>query len=240
MNTWPLSSKPLWRKKDFKEMKKTNLASWSIFVVLVVALIFVFFLILSKPSDELDWLEKSNSPNEYFTAKEAYYVIRPAISTWNSDAVVTGISGSPWHGKEGVYLSPDGRMSFWSFHACSTAEKEWVNAVLIRGYIGVGWGERPGGERHGTCQAVPLDLIVDTDVVINTAQSRVNDLLPREIHLDGCDLKIPKESLCWNVVFEIPDSNSVQSVSFARIPVIINIFLGFNNKENLGKDWYLD
>ena len=213
----------------------------SIFAVLFISLGIVFFyLILSRPSDVLDRLEKSNSPNEYFTAKEAYDVIRPAISTWNSDAVVTGISGSPWHGKEGIYHSPDGRMSFWSFHACSTAAKEWVNAVLIRGYIGVGWGERPGGERHGTCQAVPLDLIVDTDVVINTARSRVNGLLPREIYLTGCDLKIPKELLCWNVVFEIPDSNRVQILLDAYSGEIMNIFLGFNDKENLGKDWNLD
>lgn len=221
-------------------MKKPNLASWSIFAVLVVALITVFFLILSMPSDVLDRLEKSNSPNEYFTAKEAYNVIRPAISTWNSDAVVTGISGNPWHGKEGVYLSPDGRMSFWSFHACSTVAKEWVNAVLIRGYVGVGWGERPGGERQGTCQAVPLDLIVDTDVVIDTARSRVNSLLPREIYLAGCDLKIPKELLCWNVVFEIPDSNPVQILLDAYSGEIVNIFVGLNDRENIGKDWILD
>jgi len=221
-------------------MKKPNLVSWSIFAVLVVALIIVFFLILSMPSDVLDRLEKSSSPNEYFTAKEAYDVIRPAISTWNSDAAVTGISGNPWHGKEGVYLSPDGRMSFWSFHACSTMAKEWVNAVLIRGYIGVGWGERPGGERQGTCQAVPIDLIVDTAVVINTARSRVNGLLPSEIYLDDCGLKIPTDLLCWNVVFEIPDSNRVQILLDAYSGEIVNIFLGFNDKENLGKDWNLD
>ena len=222
-------------------MKKLLITVLSIFIVLIVGVVaFVFYFILSRPSNVLDRLEKSSSPNEYFTAQEAYDVIRPAISTWNSDAVITGIKGSPWHGKEGIYLSQDGRMSFWSFHACSTAAKEWVNAVLIRGYIGVGWDERPGGERQGTCQAVPIELIIDTDVVINTARSRVNGLLPREIKLNGCDLKIPKESLCWNVVFEIPDSNRVQILLDAYSGEIKNIFLGFNDKENLGKDWNLE
>ena len=199
----------------------------------------VFFLILSKPADVLDGLEKSSS-QEYFTAKEAFELVRPSISMWNSDAVVYGIRGRPWHGKEEVYESPDGRMSYWSFNACSSSAKEWVHVVVIRGYTGIGWGERPGGEKHDTCEAIPIQRIVDSDVVINTAQSRVNDLPPREVRLRNCGPTDSTESVCWKVLFHIHDAQRVNIRLDAYSGEIVNIFLGLFEDENLGKEWTLD
>ena len=112
--------------------------------------------------------------------------------------------------------------------------------MLIRGNIGVGWGERPGGERQGPCQAVPIELIVDTADVIKTARNRVDGLEPNEYSLGDCDPNNSSESLCWNVIFEISDRQTVNILLDAYTGEIVNIFLGINKGENLGKDWKLE
>ena len=212
-----------------------------IFVVTIIALgSIALYLILSEPNNVLDRLEEVDTNREYFTALESYQLIRPIITAWNSDAVITGIRGMPWHGKEGIYSSPDGRMPYWRFVACSTSAKEWTRAALLRGYAGTNWGEKPGGELQGTCRALPVLEILDTDIVITTARSRVKGVQPQEIYLSKCLPTSSTDSYCWNVEFDIDPTSRVQVSLDAYSGEVINIFQVSPESFELGKDWFLE
>lgn len=208
---------------------------------MVIAFVSIaFFLILSNPKDVLDRLEEVDPNREYFTALESYQLILPIITAWNSDAVITGIRGSTWHGREGIYTSLDGRMAYWTFIACSVSAKEWTRAVLLLGYAGIGWGERPGGDLEGDCQEIPVEQLLDTNIVIKTAESRVNDVQPNEVRLSKCDQMDSVEYLCWKVEFDIPPNSRVQVSLDAYTGEVLNIFQVYPEKEDLGKDLNLE
>ncbi len=211
-------------------------------VLILVSVLMVVFLVKQRLSGVLDRLDKPDSDQEYFTALEAFDTIRPSISEWNTDAMVTGMRGMNWHGKDGIYQSSDGRMPYWRIWACSTTAKKWTVAFLIRGYTGVDWGEKPGGEREGNCEAVPFELFVDTDVVIQIARNRVKQLLPSLIRLSRCDQTDLPQSYCWNIEFEIPPTDRIRIlfVMDAYTGELRNIIQVKPEKELLGIDWYLD
>jgi len=211
-----------------------------ILVVSVITLVILLNPSSPKSPDVLGYLEDYSTEQEFFTAKEAYEVIYPAIKMWNSDAVITTIHGISLHGREDEFTAFDGRMNSWRFRACSNQVKKWVRAQLIRGSVGIGVQRNPSGTINESCRSIPLEELVDTNTITNTARSRVNDLQPREIYLGGCDQKNSSDFTCWNVIFDIPDDQPVNIMLDAYSGEIVNIFFSSYDKENLGKDWTLD
>ena len=219
-----------------------RLISLLAFILVVSAITLVILLNQSSPKspDELGYLEDYSTDQAFFTAKEAYEVIYPAIQMWNSDAIITTIHGMSLHGREDKFTALDGRMNSWRFRACSNQAKKWVHTQLIRGSVGIGVQRNPWGTINESCRAIPLEKLVDTDIITNTARSRVNDLQPREIYLGGCDPMTSSELLCWNVIFDIPDAQPVDIRLDVYSGEIMNIFSGPFDRDNLGKDWSLD
>ena len=211
-----------------------------ILVVSVITLVILLNPSSPKSPDVLGYLEDYSTEQEFFTAKEAYEVIYPPIRMWNSDAVITTIHGMSLHDREDKFPALDGRMNSWTFRSCSNQAKKWVHTQLIRGSVGIGVQRKPWGTINESCHSILIEELIDTNIITNTAMSRVNGLQPREIYLGSCDQKISSDLACWNVIFDIPDDQPVNIKLDAYSGEIMNIFFSSYDKENLGKDWILD
>jgi|LGOV01.1.fsa_nt_gb hypothetical protein len=210
---------------------------------LLSLVILALFVPIHGTNNEDRWglLEVFSTDQEYFTAKEAYEVILPAITSWNPDVVISRVYGGPWHGKEAVYHSDDGRMSYWTFIACSNQAKKWVYSTLVLGSVSLGVGAKPWGTIEGNCHSFPIEDLIDTDFVTDTARSKVKGQLPSSFFLGGCHPRQNTDLICWEIEFEFPDSKDISMYFDAFTGELVNIYRYRSGEvEALGKHWEME
>ena len=124
-----------------------------ILLLLLILLIALFILVPeSGREDEWGMLEKYSSDQEYFTALEAYQLIKPLMTNWHRDSYIASFSAGYLWTDDSLYdVQADGRIRFWHFVACSPLVGKWVSIVVHHGEVGLGVGEKPWGYLDHEC-----------------------------------------------------------------------------------------
>jgi len=216
-------------------------------VILILLLILIplitLFVLVSRPGpdDEWGWLEEYSSDQEYFTALEAYHLIKPLMTDWNHDSFIANLSAGYLWADDPLYdVQADGRIRFWHFVACSPLAGKWVSIVVHHGEVGLGVGEKPWGYLDHECQPMPLENVIDSDEAIRIAMDRVGDIKPEHIRTGNYSSFthsfIPAS---WLLDFTPPEGGIIKIIINASSGDIFEVVRSFEGDEvELGSDWY--
>jgi len=218
-----------------------------IFVILILLLILIPLIILfvlvdrSGPEDERGWLDEYSSDQEFFTALEAAYLIKPLMTDWNQDSSITSFSGGYLWTDDPLYdVQADGRIRFWHFVVCSPSSGKWVSIEVVGGEVGLGVSDKPWGYLDKECQSVPLEKIIDSDEALRIALDRTGGVKPSNIHIKKPSQYSDSDVLIsWVQTFVLPEGEVIRIEIDAFSGDVIEIVGSFESDEiNLGSDWH--
>ncbi len=144
------------------------------------------------------------TPTRYWTAREAYEKIRPAMLAWHEDAIVVYIGSLPTEQPE-WRIRADGKAAWWSFAIQSPSVLRDTGITLLNEQVIVGVDRIPNKEFSipSVAETLPLDEMIDSDEAVEIAlESGANAsslLLRMKIERSDRDRYIPP---AWGLTYD--------------------------------------
>ncbi|MFA5787622.1 MAG: hypothetical protein WDA71_11705 [Actinomycetota bacterium] len=141
----------------------------------------------------------AETPERYWTALEAYELIKPAMLEWHEDAYVVNLFAPLRDERPGWGLQADGRVPVWTFIVVSPSSLTKTGITLVHeNEITIGLDGHPERPITAPGLPVPMDQITDSNLALKTARGAGISISPTGITLADYDAELEKEiPLSW-------------------------------------------